>query len=307
MSTLNRPLSSLLTAQINHAPAQALTTSVTAGPGAPSNSVVQSTPLPPPMIGTESEAPTAQPKSSAVVKKANSSGGPSNAASPKPARAKEQPPPLPQGSGLLSSAFFGVDDVSSSSGASNKAPNIILHVPLKGQTNQVVNFARLAEERYGFAALYPRLAAQKERLAKVAAASAALEKKENGGKSAGISAGESGDEEMSLDIDRDSDNDGDVAMTGTNGGLGTAGNSGNEGAPKKKRKRKIEEYDREDPFVDDTELAWEAQAAASKDGFFVYSGPLVPEGEKLAVERYVHVNRALFYQSPETSLSQLLY
>ncbi|EAU31081.1 predicted protein [Aspergillus terreus NIH2624] len=31
--------------------------------------------------------------------------------------------------------------------------------------------------------------------------------------------------------------------------------------------------------------AWQEQAAASKDGFFVYSGPLVPEGEKVQVER----------------------
>jgi hypothetical protein len=34
-------------------------------------------------------------------------------------------------------------------------------------------------------------------------------------------------------------------------------------------------------------MAWQEQAAASKDGFFVYSGPLVPEGEKVQVERLV--------------------
>ena len=68
-----------------------------------------------------------------------------------------------------------------------------------------------------------------------------------------------------------------------------AGNSGTDGAgPKKRRRRKLEEYDQDDPFVDDSELLWEAQAAASKDGFFVYCGPLVPEGEKPAVERYVN-------------------
>jgi hypothetical protein len=53
--------------------------------------------------------------------------------------------------------------------------------------------------------------------------------------------------------------------------------------------------------VDDSELAWEQQAAASKDGFFgqistplfgrsltylaVYCGPLVPEGEKPALDQ----------------------
>ena len=116
---------------------------------------------------------------------------------------------------------------------------------------------------------------------------AALEKSANGGKPGGTSAGESGDEDMSVDIDRDSDNDGDIAMSGLNGGAGTGVNSGTDGpGPKKRRKRKVEEYDQEDPFVDDSEMAWEAQAAASKDGFFVYCGPLVPEGEKPAVERY---------------------
>lgn len=144
----------------------------------------------------------------------------------------------------------------------------------------------MVEEKYGFAALHPRLAARKEHLSRVAAAGAALEKSVNG-KLGGSPAGESGDDDMSVDIDRDSDNDGDVAMSGVNG-LGTAGNSGAEGE-KKRRRRKMEEYDRDDPFVDDSELAWEAQAAASKDGFFVYCGPLVPEGEKPALERYQRV------------------
>lgn len=94
---------------------------------------------------------------------------------------------------------------------------------------------------------------------------------------------------MSVDIDRDSDNEGDVNMTGVNG-AGTAANSGTDATgPKKRRKKKMEEYDQDDPFVDDSEMAWEEQAAAVKDGFFVYCGPLVPEGEKPTVERYVQV------------------
>ncbi|PTB77222.1 HPC2-domain-containing protein, partial [Trichoderma longibrachiatum ATCC 18648] len=52
--------------------------------------------------------------------------------------------------------------------------------------------------------------------------------------------------------------------------------------PKKKRNFKEDQYDVDDDFVDDSELLWEAQAAASRDGFFVYSGPLVPEVEKPA-------------------------
>ena len=223
-----------------------------------------------------------------LVKKA-SSGGPSTAPSPKPARAKEQPPSLPQGSGLLTSALFGAEVRSTLTKDDEKAPNIVLTIDLQGQNNRVINFARMAEEKYGFAALYPRLAAQKERLARVAAAGALLEKSATGGKLAGTSAGESGDEDMSVDIDRDSDNDGDIAMSGLNGDPGTAANSGTDGSKPKIRKprKKVDKYDEDDPFVDDSEMAWEAQQAASKDGFFVYCGPLVPEGEKPALQRWV--------------------
>ncbi|KAL6240847.1 HIR complex subunit [Rhinocladiella similis] len=222
-------------------------------------------------------------KKSAPAKKTPSEA-PTRATSPKPTRAKEQQLPPPPGSGLLSASLFGGDSGADANQKDAKGPNIVIHVDLKDPKNHVINFARLAEEKYGFAALYPRQAAQRERLAKVAAAGAALERSASGSKFGGTSAGESGDEDLSVDIDRDSDNDGDVAMSGVNGQDAT--NSGTDAPePKKKRKRKVEEYDQDDPFVDDSELLWEAQAAASKDGFFVYCGPLVPEGEKPAVER----------------------
>lgn len=189
---------------------------------------------------------------------------------------------------MISNALFGKGDSIEPAEASGTTPNIILHVPLQGSGNKIINFARLAEEQYGFAALHPRLAAHQERLARVAAAGAALEKNEKGAK--GTEA-ESADEDLSLDVDRDSELDGDVAMGGTGSGVaasanGTAGAEANEGK-KRRRRKKVEEYDRDDPFVDDSELVWQEQAAASKDGFFVYSGPLVPEGEKVQVERYV--------------------
>lgn len=146
----------------------------------------------------------------------------------------------------------------------------------------------MAEEQYGFDALHPRIAAQKERRARLAAASAVLEKSERAGR------GESGaEDDLSLDVDRDSDGDGDVNMSGmgthTPNGTGTdeATTAPNpNGEVKKTRRRKIEEYDRDDPFVDDSELIWEEQAAACKDGFFVYSGLLVQEGDKVSVEKY---------------------
>ncbi|KEF53659.1 uncharacterized protein A1O9_10059 [Exophiala aquamarina CBS 119918] len=211
---------------------------------------------------------------------------PTRAGSPKPTRAKEQPPPPPPGSGLLSASLFGGDSsMDSTVKDGGKAPSIVLHVDLKESNNRVISFGRLAEEKYGFAALYPRQAAQKERLAKVAAAGAALERSASGSKFGGTSAGESGDEDLSVDIERDSDADGDIAMSGINGGLETTNSGTDAPGPKRRRRRKQEEYDQDDPFVDDSELLWEAQAAASKDGFFVYCGPLVPEGEKPAVER----------------------
>lgn len=226
-------------------------------------------------------------KSTAGVKKEKvSTAAPnSTAPSPPPARAAKEPHTLPQGSGLISNALFGKDDNTQQPESSDTTPNIIIHVPLQGTGNKIINFARLAEEQYGFAALHPRLAAHQERLARVAALGAALERNEKGGK--GIEA-ESADEDLSLDVDRDSELDGDVAMGGMGSTLagstnGTAGADDDDGT--KKRRKKVEEYDRDDPFVDDSELVWQEQAAASKDGFFVYSGPLVPEGEKVQVER----------------------
>lgn len=142
-------------------------------------------------------------------------------------------------------------------------PTIILNIPIQaGETNKYVNFMRLAEDRYGWDALHPRLAANRDRKARIAAAAASLEKVESGR--------ESGDD-MSVDLS-------DVEASNPENG-GTSGIDA-QAKPKKKRNFKEDHYDVDDDFVDDSELMWEAQAAASRDGFFVYSGPLVPEEEK---------------------------
>ncbi|KAI9822559.1 MAG: hypothetical protein M1827_000278 [Pycnora praestabilis] len=194
-----------------------------------------------------------------------STGSSSTAQSPKPIRQKEVPPPLPQGAGLLSSTLFGGAGSLAAEGPQKTAPTIILNIPMKGETNQTINFARMAEARYGFNALHPRLAAQRERLARVAAAGAAIEKASGSGSA----------DEMSLDLSEPESN---VEMGGMDGA--------SEGGDKKqKRKPKTDSYDKEDPFVDDSEMLWEEQAAATKGGFFVWSGPLVPEGEKPSIER----------------------
>ena len=54
---------------------------------------------------------------------------------------------------------------------------------------------------------------------------------------------------------------------------------------KRRRRNDMEYYDVEDPFIDDDELKLQETAAATKDGFFVWHGPLVQEGERVRVEK----------------------
>ncbi|KAH8904507.1 HPC2-domain-containing protein [Coniochaeta sp. PMI_546] len=192
----------------------------------------------------------------------------SSSSSPNITSIKDALPPLPSGNGR-SILDFG----KANPGEENQTPSIVLHIPLNGESNKVVNFMRMAEERYGWDALHPRLAAHRDRKARIAAASAALEKQGSGR--------ESGDE-MSVDLQSDGEKSNDEMEGVVVGAAG--GTSGPEGVPakpaRKKRTNKEDEYDKDDDFVDDSELLWEEQAAASRDGFFVYSGPLIPEVEK---------------------------
>jgi hypothetical protein len=197
----------------------------------------------------------------------------SSSSSPKISSLKDALPPLPGGERSI------LDFGKARPGEETEAPSISLHVPLvPGESNKYVNFMRMAEEHYGWDALHPRLAASRERKARIAAATAALEK---------TGSGRDSGEEMDEDILQGSDaGESNVEMGGMGNGTGT-GTANGIGAPaakpaRKKRNFKEDEYDKEDDFVDDSELLWEEQAAASKDGFFVYSGPLIPEVEKPA-------------------------
>ncbi|KAG9230302.1 hypothetical protein BJ875DRAFT_472577 [Amylocarpus encephaloides] len=189
----------------------------------------------------------------------------SAAASPKPPKQKDPkdlypaPPPLP-GSGLMQLGGIGGPngDV-----PEYRAPTVILEIPMAGESGKIINFTRMAEERYGWDALHPRLAARRDRLARVAASGAAIENN-------GPTKDDGGDE--SLDADS-ADEGSNVEM----GGM-SDGRTGTDGAKKlvRKRRMKEDEYDKDDGFVDDAELLWEEQAAVAADGFFVFSGPLVP-------------------------------
>ncbi|KTW29090.1 uncharacterized protein T551_02364 [Pneumocystis jirovecii RU7] len=144
-------------------------------------------------------------------------------------------------------------------------PSIRIHVPLKGQINVYVNFAREAEKQYGWAALHPLQAANLTKLG--------LSKFDHDAES------DEGDESES-NMEDDGKSKQHVAQKE---------NEHPNQEPfiePKKRKRRIqeEEYDTLDPFIDDSELFLE-EIAASKDGFFVFSGPLIPKGDKVKIER----------------------
>jgi hypothetical protein len=265
--------------------------SPTANRLAPS-AVIESPPAqtqPPPPAPAPKKSDTMGPGPTPMVKKASlghgSTATSSTAASPKPPKLKDAkdvyppPPPLP-GSGLMQ--LGGISGGPSDGGTEFRAPTVVLHIPMNGESNKVINFTRMAEERYGWDALHPRLAAQRDRLARVAAAGAALER--NG------SSRDSGDD-MSLDSEGEGSN---IEM----GGM-SDGRAGTDTGVKKvvrKRKMKEDDYDKDDGFVDDSELLWEEQAAAADGGFFVYSGPLVPEGEKPALDlRYGHQRSRTIY------------
>lgn len=171
-------------------------------------------------------------------------------------------------------------------GEEKEAPSIVLHIPLNGEGNKYVNFMRLAESKYGWDALHPREAANRDRKARIAAASAALERQQSGRDSA-----EEEDPEFNASEDENSNIE--MGGMGNNGGLTSGADAAAPEKPKrKKRNWREDEYDRGDDFVDDSELLWEEQAAAVQDGFFVYSGPLVQELPK-APERYVTVQLSL--------------
>ncbi|KAK9462666.1 uncharacterized protein V1516DRAFT_670837 [Lipomyces oligophaga] len=136
-------------------------------------------------------------------------------------------------------------------------PTVCLHVPLNGKTNVVVNFSKLAEDKYGWASLHPR----------IAAAAAELYEEEN-------PAGQGGA------VDESEDSGGEDSGPGNNSA------SGNKKVTKRRKTEgKYGRYDVNDPFIDDSELLYEEQAASTKDGFFVFSGPLIADQEQVRIER----------------------
>jgi hypothetical protein len=148
--------------------------------------------------------------------------------------------------------------------------SIRLHVPLNGSSNVYINFASLAEKTYG-----PEIFNSKRLLGPQGFASSFL------------------NHDRILDTGSDSEAEDDDAPNSEKNleeGETPDGAAGGVGAkkPVKRRRRQnvADKYDVEDPFIDDSEALMEQVAAASKDGFFVYSGPLIAEGERAKIDKY---------------------
>ena len=204
-------------------------------------------------------------KSKALEVKDTSKG---NSTSHTPKNNRPTPPPAAPktaGTGLLASSdlFGGATNIEATE---RRGVNIDLHIKLDPAGGNSINIAQEILHKYGHDAINPRAAAHRQHLLQVAAAAKKI--------------GDGSPDDMSVDLsDMDDSN---VEM----GGMDDTTNSAQpaDGEKPRKRRKKVEEYDKEDDFIDDTELAWQEQAAVTKDGFFVYSGPLIPPGEAARVE-----------------------
>ena len=213
-------------------------------------------------IDLRCDAPKPATEEKTVAPKSSSSAPTPKAARPTP----PPPPPRGTGSGLLSSSnLFG--GPSSSEVPERKGVNIDLHIPLNPNGGNTINIAQEIAKKYGRDAINPRAAAHRALLLEVAEAANRI-----GGGSA---------DDMSVDLMSDMGDESNVEMGGMED---EKSGTGGDNKPVRKRKPKTEEYDKEDEFIDDTELAWQQGAAVTKEGFFVFSGPLVPPGETANVE-----------------------
>lgn len=141
-----------------------------------------------------------------------------------------------------------------------KMPAIVLNIPLldpknprPGQSEVIVNVMKMAEEKYGWLVVHPD-------------ARSAIDLMED---------------MLDDDDDGDDDEDEDLQVVDEKGNPLKKKDEPNAEAKKKKVQtkvnRKVGKYDYEDPFIDDEELQWEEEITTTKEGFFVYWGPLVDD------------------------------
>ena len=141
-------------------------------------------------------------------------------------------------------------------------PVIALNIPLldpknpqPGQAEVIINVLKLAEDKYGWNVIHPN-------------AKSAIDLM---------------DEILDDDDEGEDEEEDDISMADDRGNLLTSKKKEElteEQLIKRhetKMNRKVGKYDYEDPFIDDAELQWEEEITTTKEGFFVYWGPLVEE------------------------------
>lgn len=138
-------------------------------------------------------------------------------------------------------------------------PILALNVPLidpknpkLGQSEVVVNVMKLAEDKYGWDALHPD-------------AKSAIDVM---------------DEMIEDDDDNDNMEEDEVVIEEDETKKKKEDHLSEEQLVRRheaRMNRKVGKYDYEDPFIDDDELQWEEGISSTKEGFFVYWGPLIDE------------------------------
>lgn len=189
-----------------------------------------------------------------------------NAVTPKP-RSPKRALPTTKSPNIMSVLEKGKTDIKTLS-----RPDIIIDVPLSlddsnaylSEDNQVIfNFQKLIDEKYGIS-----------KKAKVPKKNLTMNLLQN------LSNNRSGstlDDEINLSDDED-----DFEEEESHIPVKPAVPVNGKKPHPSKGKNLIGKYDIEDPFIDDSELQWEEYRAATRDGFFVFFGPLVENEDSSA-------------------------
>ena len=138
-------------------------------------------------------------------------------------------------------------------------PIICLDIPLldprdpkPGQSQVVINVLRLTEEKYGWAMMHPDAKSAIDLMDDMIDDDAAEEEEEDAERERELAEKKKPEEEELTEEQLVRQHE--VKMN-----------------------RKVGKYDYEDPFIDDEELQWEEEITLTKEGFFVYWGPLVDD------------------------------
>lgn len=164
-------------------------------------------------------------------------------------------------------------------------PTIILDIPLldpknpkPGRAEVVIDVLKLAEEKYGWATVHPDAKSAIDIMDEM------IEDDEDGVEVENDEEGEEKPKEQEREANDEADNDAEKQKDDKEKGKRKEDEDLTEEQLVKrheaKMNRKVGKYDYEDPFIDDDELQWEEEIASTKEGFFVFWGPLVDDRTK---------------------------